>query len=140
MKNLFYGVLLLIVLTLVACSDTPKEKAVERQPAPKVAETYSYQIEERENISYKDTPRMVVRVYLETDETPTKERMIATAKQIWTDEDKSWKEFTVFMIFGEIENFNSGAYGIAEFTPSGLKEFRVNETPIKMLEMRKAEL
>jgi len=122
------------VVALSACSEAPKEsKNVQQEPA---ILAFDYQLKGREDISHKDTPRMVVRVYLETDKMPSKERMIETAKQIWSKEQKAWKEFTVFMIFGEIKDFDSGAYGIAEFTPVGLKEFRVNDTPLQMIELR----
>ncbi len=81
---------------------------------------------------------MTVSVYLNTDAVPEEDRMVETAKQIWKKEKTKWREFTVFMIFGELENFNYGAYGIAEFTPSGLKEFRVNDAPLQMLELKKS--
>jgi hypothetical protein len=61
--------------------------------------------------------------------------MKATAQQVWQNETRKWDEFTVFMIFGQIKDFNAGAYGIAEFTPSGMADFSVNEVPLQMLEL-----
>lgn len=64
--------------------------------------------------------------------------MRETARLIWLPESSRWKGLTIFMIFGEIEDFSSGAYGIAEFTPSGLTEFRTNDTPLTMLKLKKS--
>lgn len=81
---------------------------------------------------------MVVRVRLETDDLPTRERMIDTATEIWAQETQQWSDFTVFMIGGEIRDFGAGAYGIAEFTPTGLKKFDINDVPLRMLKIKAA--
>lgn len=99
---------------------------------------YDHTVVETEDVSYAGTPRKVVRIRLVTSILPTEERMRATATLIWRSESKRWDEFTVFMIFGEISDFNSGAYGIAEFTPSGLKDFKINDTPLRMLKLKKS--
>ena len=87
------------------------------------ATSYSYKEISREDASYGATPRLIVRIRLDTVEQPEKERMISTAKQVWKKQSSKWKECTVFMIYDEMENFNFGAYAIAEFSSSGLSEF-----------------
>jgi hypothetical protein len=66
---------------------------------------------------------------------PERDRMQATALQVWQDGNQKWNEFTVFMIFGQIKDFNAGAYGIAEFSAAGLSGFQINETPLVMLDL-----
>ena len=99
------------------------------------AEPYTYRPMEKQDTSYGATKRMVYRVYLNTQGTPDQDRMKATAERIWRDGNRRWNEFTVFMIFGQIKNFDTGAYGIAEFKPSGMTEFRINKVPLQMLEI-----
>jgi hypothetical protein len=98
------------------------------------AEPYTYRVMEKQDTSYGATKRMVYRLYLNTQSSPDQDRMKATAEQVWRDGNQRWNEFTVFMIFGQIKDFNAGAYGIAEFTPSGLSDFRINTVPLQMLE------
>lgn len=62
--------------------------------------------------------------------------MVDTATEIWTDGNQQWADFTVFMIGDEIRDFGAGAYGVAEFTPSGLKEFMINDVPLRMLKIK----
>lgn len=99
------------------------------------AEVYTYRVMEKQDTSYGATKRMVYRLYLNTQTTPDQDRMKATAEQVWRNGNQRWNEFTVFMIFGKIMDFNAGAYGIAEFTPSGLSDFRINTVPLQMLEL-----
>ena len=99
------------------------------------AEPYTYRVMEKQDTSYGAIKRMVYRLYLNTQATPDQDRMKATAEQVWRDGNRRWNEFTVFMIFGQIKDFNAGAYGIAEFTPSGLSDFRINTVPLQMLEL-----
>lgn len=99
------------------------------------AEPYTYRVMERKDTSYGATKRMVCRIYLDTQATPNQDRMKATAEQVWRDGNQKRNEFTVFMIFGKIKDFNAGAYGIAEFTPSGLSDFQINTVPLQMLEL-----
>jgi len=69
---------------------------------------------------------MIVRVVLKVTELPTKEEMKRTAMYIWEKQNKSWDSFTVFMYLpGMATRFIS--YGIGEFGPSGLKEFKVQD-------------
>lgn len=98
-------------------------------------EPYAYRVMEKQDTSYGGTKRMVYRLYLNTQVAPDQDRMKATAEQVWRDGNRRWNEFTVFMIFGQIKDFNAGAYGIAEFTPSGLIDFQINSVPLQMLDL-----
>jgi len=64
--------------------------------------------------------------------------MIDTAAEIWAQEKQQWTQFTVFMIGGEIRDFGAGAYGIAEFAPTGMRKFEVNDVPVRMLKIKAA--
>ena len=72
--------------------------------AEEKAKVIPYEFEEVEvkDISFKGTPRLVISIRLNTEEKPTKERMIKTAKKIWAAQQREWKEFTVFMIYGKM--------------------------------------
>jgi len=107
---------------------TQSNNSNKSQPKQEAVKPYEYTEIEREDVSYAATPRMTVRIKLLTDTKPDRERMIITAKEIHSNASDKWKEFTVFMIYGEMENFNYGAYGAAEFTPEGLKEFNAYES------------
>jgi len=86
----------------------------------------SYKIVKKEDQSYRGTSRMTYRVLLNVSEKPNEQKIKDVALSIWKDGNKSWKEFTVFLYLPEM-NTNSMAYGIANFTPSGLKDFNVQE-------------
>ena len=101
------------------------------------AEIYKYTIMKIEDTSYLGNARCVIRVKLLTDDVPSEQLMKLTANKIWKAQASKWQQVTVFMIFGEIENFNSGAYGIAEFNKAGLTSFEVNKAPLKILKLKK---
>lgn len=86
----------------------------------------SYKIVKKEDQSYRGTARMTYRVLLNVSKKPKEQKIKEVALSIWKDGNKSWKEFTVFLYLPEM-NTNSMAYGIANFTPSGLKDFNVQE-------------
>ena len=86
----------------------------------------SYKIVEKEDQSYRGTSRMTYRVLLNVTEKPIKEKIKDVAVSLWNDDNKSWKEFTVFLYLPEM-NTNSLSYGVANFTPIGLKDFNVQE-------------
>jgi len=116
----------------------PSEKPVEVPPRKKSApiKAYAYEQIAREDISHGATSRLVLRIRLDTEELPNEKRMKKTAEQIWKKEGKQWKEFTVAMIYGDIPNFNFGSYGTAEYRPSGLLEFRINQDFIMLWNMK----
>lgn len=136
--SLIFGVL---VVTCIR-QNSGRASAPTPTPAPPApisrAEPYSYSIVGRRDISYLNTPRMVFEVRLDSADLPTEERMKETARLIWLPEASRLKALTVFMIFGEIEDFSSGAYGIANFTQNGLTEFRINENPLTILRLKKS--
>ncbi|MCH7763088.1 MAG: hypothetical protein IIB95_05020 [Candidatus Marinimicrobia bacterium] len=79
----------------------------------------SYKIVKKEDQSYRGTSRMTYRVLLNVTQKPKEQKIKDVALSIW-------KEFTVFLYLPEM-NTNSVAYGIANFTPNGLKDFNVQE-------------
>ena len=88
-----------------------------------------YIIIETENMSDIGTPRMVYLIVVEVEEIPAREELEKTAIQIWEDGNKYWKEFTVFMYLPDMDS-GLAAYGVAEFRPEGLKEFRIQEAAL----------
>ena len=86
----------------------------------------SYKIVKKEDQSYRGTSRMTYRVLLIVTQKPKEQKIKDVALSSWKDGNKSWKEFTVFLYLPEM-NTNSVAYGIANFTPNGLKDFNVQE-------------
>jgi hypothetical protein len=104
-------------------------------PKPAGNEPYAFRVMEKEDVSYGSTKRMVYRIYLNTETTPDLARMQSTAQGIWYEGNTGWNELTVFMIFGRIQDFSAGAYGIAEFNTTGLISFRTNQMPLQMLDL-----
>lgn len=137
-----------VALVLAGCESEPAPPPEPPPPAPAVspalregllemvAQPYSYTLLEQEDISYAAAKRMVYRIYLDTTEVPDIDRMKGTAAQVWRSGNRKWNEFTVFMIFGPIKDFSAGAYGIAEFNPSGLTDFRINKVALQMVKLR----
>ena len=101
----------------------------------------AYALLQTQDISYGNTKRVAYRIHLDTATAPSPQQMKETAATLWVENrcipntTRAWDECTVFMIFGEMEDFAYGAYGIAEFTPDGLASFKVNKTPLQMLEL-----
>jgi len=125
------GVIVLVVLAVIGAA-TKKEGGNSKPPVstPKTSEkvitAYSYKKLAEEDISYGATKRLVLRIRLDTDVQPEKERMMYTAKKLWKQQSSEWDEVTVFMIYGGMEDFNYGAYAMAEYTPDGLQEFNIH--------------
>lgn len=86
----------------------------------------SFKIVSKEDQSYKGTSRMTYRVLLQVSEKPDEQKIKDVALSIWKDGNKSWKEFTVFIYLPEMDT-SSIAYGLANFTPTGLDEFIIQE-------------
>jgi hypothetical protein len=84
-----------------------------------------YEIVEKKDISYANTPRMTNRVVIKTDSIPSEELLENTAINIWKSGNKSLKEFTVFIYLPEM-NTSWAAYAIGEFNENGLVEFKIN--------------
>jgi len=81
-----------------------------------------FQIAEKQDISYLNTPRMVYRIILDVNSLPSEEDMRNTAINIWENGNKNWKEFTVFIYMPEM-NTGLTAFGIGEFNQNGLVKF-----------------
>ncbi len=88
--------------------------------------TLQYTIVGKNDVSYAGTPRMTNRVVLKVTKIPTEQQMKDVATAIWKNGNKSWKEFTVFIYLPDMDT-DDIAYGVAEFRPNGLKEFRVQD-------------
>ncbi|MCK4419671.1 hypothetical protein KAV79_07675 [Candidatus Aerophobetes bacterium] len=89
----------------------------------------TFTVVEKEDTSLPGTPRMVFRILIETEQIPTEDSLRKTAETIWEDGNKNWKWFTVFMYLPEMDTA-SVAYGVADFTPRGLKEFKIQEVAL----------
>jgi len=85
-----------------------------------------YKIVAMEDVSYGGTPRMVFRIIVNVNRIPSEDQLKKTAKYIWENGNKGWKEFTVFMYLPDMDT-NNAAYGMGEFRPYGLKEFRIQD-------------
>ena len=138
-RAVFLAVVVILIIAFAVSSPNSGSPPPAAAPVPvSQVEPYGYSIIGRRDISYLNTPRMVMEVRLDTPDLPTEERMRETARIIWLPEATRWKALTVFMIFGELEDFSFGAYAIAEFTPNGLEEFRTNDNPLTMLRLKKS--
>jgi hypothetical protein len=90
-----------------------------------------YTVVEKEDVSYPGTPRMVLRVVVKTNRIPSEAQLNDIAISLWRNGNKHWKEFTVFMYLPYMDT-HSIAYGIGEFRPEGLKEFKINDYAIDL--------
>ena len=112
------SIILFVAIVLIGCQSN------ESRPSGTQVEPLEYSIAETNDVSYAGTPRLVYRITLNVNDIPDQPRMRKTAVDIWQDGNKKWSEFTVFMYLPEM-NTNDLAYVVAEFSPSGMKEFRV---------------
>lgn len=114
-RKYFLVTLFLIVVTmlLVSCGGENKE-------------ILKYNIAEKEDVSYLNTPRMVYRIILDVDKLPSDKEMKETAIAIWEKGNKNWEEFTVFIYLPEMD-IHFLAYGVGEFRQNGLLEFKKNK-------------
>jgi len=98
-----------------------------KKPAKKAITLKSplkYQIVKKEDVSYRTTARMVYRIMLDVRQLPTESAMKELAKSIWKKGNTQWDEFTVFIYLPGMKT-NSIAYGVGEFRPDRMKEFRI---------------
>jgi uncharacterized protein YgiM (DUF1202 family) len=96
----------------------------QKKPLKKTLSTLKYKIVERQDTSSGGTQRMVCRVLVEIDHKPSKTQLKHLATKLWRSGNTRWEEFFVFMYLPGM-NTEGFAYGVAEFQPSGLKTFRV---------------
>jgi len=96
------------------------------QKASSIAGGMKYKVVEKKDISYQGTPRMTYRGVIKTEVLPTESNLKETALGIWKNGNRGWKEFTIFIYLPDTDT-QSVAYAIAEFRPSGLKEFKFNK-------------
>lgn len=106
-----------------------------------------YKVVDKQDVSYLGTSRMVVRVMVDVEDIPTKAELKRIAEAIWTNGNTRWAEFTVFLYLPEMD-IHSIAYGLGEYTPSGLKEFMIQDyvlyntksDPLKVKNMKVVEI
>ena len=114
---------------LASCLSSP-DKDKEEEPMQNIESSLlKYDIIEKKDISFAGNSRMVNRVLLNVTELQSEEVMKVTAREIWENGNKNWDEFTVFMYLPEMD-VEWVAYGIGEFRPTGLLEFRINESAL----------
>ena len=85
----------------------------------------SYRVLEREDISVANLRRKTIRIMLPIQTLPADADVRATAYQIWSDGNRSWDSYTVWTYLPGMET-QGAAYATTEFTPAGLKSFRVS--------------
>lgn len=107
---------LLLSLIVWSCASTNENKQ----------NTLNYNIVEKEDVSYSNTPRMVYRIVLDVDSIPSDEAMRNTAISIWENGNKQWSEFTTFFYLPETDT-KSIAFGVGEFNKNGIVRFNKNE-------------
>ncbi len=86
-----------------------------------------YKIINKSKIGLSSDNKAVIRILVSVDELPSENEMKNTATVIWKNGNRSWEEFTVFIYLPGMDLKNS-AYGIVEFTPSGLSNFFINKS------------
>jgi hypothetical protein len=97
--------------------------APQRQASP-TTRPLPYRVVEQKDYSFATTKRMAYRIVLTTNTLPDRATLRTTAEEIWKKGNRGWNEFTVFMYLPAM-NTNDMAYGVAEFSSSGLQDFRV---------------
>lgn len=90
------------------------------------ADPARYRIVGSEDLSYRGSQRMLVRVLMNSQDVPSESEMRSVAREVWNDGNRGYDEFTVFLFLPGMK-INSMAYGIGEFGKSGLNYFNVNK-------------
>ena len=89
-------------------------------------ELLPYRVVEKQDLSYPGKSRMTYRVVFDVEKFPDKIVLKETANKVWQKSGKGFDEFTVFGYLPEMDTENV-AYVVANFTPKGLQEFKVND-------------
>jgi hypothetical protein len=93
---------------------------------------------EKRDISLPGVKRFTYRVEIRTEEIPDAIQMRGIAQHLWRDGNRSWGDFTVFFYLPGMDS-HGAAFGIAEFTPRGLSEFRKNDAALYGTRWRSVE-
>jgi hypothetical protein len=109
------------------------------EPAADGGKALPYAVVERNDASIAERERMNHRVVLKVDRVPTEAEMRVTVHQVWEDGGQQYREFTVFAYLPGLDT-HGPAFAIAEYTPSGLAKFRLNETALYGTKWRPAEV
>lgn len=102
----------LISLLIVSCVSSPIKKP----------DSLKFKIISKQDNSYMNTSRMVYKVLLDVDSLPTDGEIISTARSIWENENKEWKEFSVSVFLPDM-NTESLEYAIVNFTNKKYSKF-----------------
>jgi len=122
--------LVVAVVGLVAC---------ERDPAPGDGGALPFVVVERTDVSIAGRERMNHRVILQVDRVPAEAEMRNTVHQVWKESGQDYQEFTVFAYLPGLAT-NGPAFAVAEYTPSGLAKFLLNDTALYGTKWRPAAL
>ena len=105
--------------------DPPEE---ERKEAPAVAEP-AFTVVADEDMSDGDRTRLGCRVVLHVKELPAQTRIEETARELWIERESRWDDVTVYVYLPEMDTAGP-AYAIADFTTTGLKTLRIQESAL----------
>ncbi len=132
-----HALLLATPILIIGCgSDAPEavgdpgpavqaDRLTDTAPSPPLVFT----IKSIEDISYPGTMRMVARVVVDANSIPAIEQLRSVSMAVWAENGKRIDEFTVFIYLPEM-NHNSVAYAIGEFSPEGVRSFKINEASL----------
>jgi len=115
-----------LILVVILLSKCDSEDKIVPAKTPGILE---YTIVNRQDVSYRNTPRMVFWVVVRVGKIPSEDQMQKIALSIWKDENQRWEEFTVFMYLPGMDT-GGVAYAVAKFTPSGLSKLRIHESSL----------
>jgi len=122
----------LVAVTFLICNCEKNENQANltvAKVAPTTGNILQYKILKTEDVSYRDTPRIVYRIMIETDSIPKETDIKSTAETIWKEKGEKWVEFTTFFYLPEMPT-NSTAYAVGEFRKTGLIDFTIHESSL----------
>ena len=103
-----------------------RQAALKGSKVKKAAPNLKYSVVAKQDISYAGTNRVIYKVLAETIELPSAGPREELAQHLWREGNRNLDEFTVFIYLPGMDT-NLTAYGIGEFSPIGLKYFRVQK-------------
>lgn len=86
----------------------------------------TYKTIEKQDVSYLGKSRMVYRIIIQSNKLPSEQELKEISNAIWKKGNTKWDEFTVFSYMPGM-NTGSTAYSVAEFRPSGMIDFNIND-------------
>jgi len=89
------------------------------------AEPLTYRLVDTQDISYPGKQRRTYRIVFDVAELPTEAQLRETVRSFWKNDKTGFDEVTVWGYLPEMDPENI-AYVVSEFTPNGLKSFKLN--------------